>query len=559
MATVAVLAVLLGAGLTVRSTADDLGDAQHLLATAGAARQTTAELRSSYVDEETGLRGFLITGDDFFLEPYDLADAASGEKAQDLRRDLDELGVDPVVLDQLEAAHAEWKRFAAFEFALYEDDPSQARSFATTARGKVLFDEVRTRVRALDRVVERRWTDHNRTTELLQGRLVALLVAVLGLLLTVTVLVGLLLWRGITRPLARLAAATRAVATGDLAARLPVAGVPEVAGLGSDVAAMRDRLTADLHGTHEALAALEHAEPAVGALRRALQPTLDALPGTEVSGRLDAAEGVLAGDWFDVLRLDHERLALVIGDVAGHGPVSAVFALRLKHSLTTALRAVPSPASALGRVSQDLLESPDPSDAAGELFATVFIAIVDTTSGTLRYASAGHPDAFVLSGGREPTDVLDPADLVDPREVLNPREHRGLVGGTGSTAVTWTSLPSSGPLLSPLVAGWSWTEHERPFRTGESLLVYTDGIVEARDAGGFEFGAEGVLNCVGRTGLADGPRLLDAVAAGAVRHVDGLPRRDDQTLVLLRRTRSLTAATPEARTAEPDRAAATPR
>jgi len=194
----------------------------------------------------------------------------------------------------------------------------------------------------------------------------------------------------------------------------------------------------------------------------------------------------------------------------------------------------------------DLAESADPTDAAGELFATVFVAVVDTGSGTLRYASAGHPDAFVLSGGLGQTEVPDVADLVDPREVLNASERRGIVGGAGTPLVTWTSLPSSGPLLSPLVAGWGWDDRERPFRAGEALLVYTDGIVEARDTDGEEFGADRVLATVAGIGLADGPRLLDAIAAGAVLHAGRRSRRDDQTLVLLRRTRSVVAALPPA-------------
>lgn len=548
VATASVLVLLVGAGLTVRTTVGDLDRARALQSETSAAQQAGTRLLTSYLDEETGLRGFLLTGRESFLQPYDRAQSRDRDLVATLRAGLDRAGVDPAPLEELTAAQEEWRTYAAQEIALRRDPVRglEALSVEATGVGKRLFDVVRARATRLDAALVATWQTQATAAAALQHRLVRVLVAGLGLLLAVTVVAGLLLWLGVSRPLSRLAGASRAVASGDLTARMPRTGVPEVVDLAADVGAMRDRLTADLHGTHEAVAALEHAEPAVGALRRALTPTFDGLAGTDVHGRLDAAEGVLAGDWFDVLRLDEERLALIVGDVAGHGPVSAVFALRLKHSLATALRALPSPAAALDRVSVDLAESPDPADGAGELFATVFIAVVDTGSGTLRYASAGHPDAFVLAGGRGQSEPPDVADLVDPREVLNACERRGVVGGGGPAAVTWTSLPSSGPLLSPLVAGWGWDDRERPFRTGEALLVYTDGIVEARDTDGVEFGAERVLATVAGIGLADGPRLLDAIAAGAVLHAGRRPRRDDQTLVLLRRTRSVVPALPPA-------------
>lgn len=151
------------------------------------------------------------------------------------------------------------------------------------------------------------------------------------------------------------------------------------------------------------------------------------MTGVEVAARMDPAEGVLAGDWYDTVEVTQNRLALVLGDVAGQGPASAVFALRLKASLAAALRAGLTPAQALGVTAADL------GDIAPELFATALVAVIDTATGTLTYANAGHPAALILTSeaGR----------------------HSGPGGGRGAGAgLSRVELAPTGPLLSPVVA-----------------------------------------------------------------------------------------------------------
>src|SRR5215468_112540 len=83
--------------------------------------------------------------------------------------------------------------------------------------------------------------------------------------------------------------------------------------------------------------ALAQEGPAVVALRDALTPSTLHASGMVLRGRVDPAEGELAGDWFDSFDLPHGRVGLVVGDVSGHGAAAGVFALRLKQLLGAAL------------------------------------------------------------------------------------------------------------------------------------------------------------------------------------------------------------------------------
>ena len=454
-----------------------------------------SQLLTRYVDEQTGLRGYLLTGEPAFLAPYERAATATPLLTADLRADWATVGAPVELVDELEAAHDSWADHARMQIDLVgTGDTDAASTIADTERGSELFADIRDRERA---VAEWITAAEDRTVDrlgALQTRLTVLLAATLTTLLAVIVAGCLVLWRAVVAPLGRLAAATRAVAAGDLAAALPSTGAPEMRSLATDVTAMRDRLAADLHGTRQALDALAQTGPAVSALRSALEPAGGQVPGVAVAARLDPAEGVLAGDWYDTVALSATRLAVVVGDVAGHGPASAVFALRLKHSLLTALRAGLAPGDALATVCGELVDVP-----AGQ-FATAFVAVVDPVRGTVEHANAGHPAGQLVSAA----------------------------GG-------WTELDTTGPLLSSAVLGRTWGTTDTGWDVGDVLLVHTDGVTEARDPAGTEFGVEGIRRAVEGSGTDDPQRVVEAVAATSMRFGGSRPRRDDHTVVCLQR------------------------
>jgi serine phosphatase RsbU (regulator of sigma subunit) len=180
----------------------------------------------------------------------------------------------------------------------------------------------------------------------------------------------------------------------------------------------------------------------VDALQRAYLPArLAPLAGLSFATRYLPADEPMAvgGDWYDAIPLPGHRVGVIIGDVAGHGlPAATVMA-----SLRAALRAFATvdacPARILARLNDyTCLFKPD-------AFATVFIGVFEPGNEQLRYASAGHPPALLLTAA-------------GPAQVL---------GG------------ALGPPLG--LPGARYESDEQAFPPGASLVAYTDGLIERRD------------------------------------------------------------------------------
>ncbi|MEU7060149.1 SpoIIE family protein phosphatase [Streptomyces sp. NPDC046197] len=181
------------------------------------------------------------------------------------------------------------------------------------------------------------------------------------------------------------------------------------------------------------------------------QPEQDAV---EVAWRYLPGEAGVGGDWFDVIPLPGARVALVIGDVVGHGLNAAVTMGRLRTAVHN-LSALDLPVDeVLGNlddlvVRMDSEESADDSaqdhERLGVAGATCLYAIYDPVAGTLTAARAGHPDPVVIRPD-----------------------------GT----VTCADVPSSTPLG---LGGYPFETADLRLPEGSQLVLYTDGLVENRD------------------------------------------------------------------------------
>ncbi|MFD8412140.1 PP2C family protein-serine/threonine phosphatase [Streptomyces sp. NPDC059650] len=227
-------------------------------------------------------------------------------------------------------------------------------------------------------------------------------------------------------------------------------------------------------------------------LQEAMLHSPDLARHSDVAVRYLPAIGSLnvCGDWYDTVDLPDGRFTVAVGDVVGHGLEAATVMGMLRSALSAACRAVTGPASAL-EVLGMYARSVD-----GALAATAVTVLVDCRTRLLVYSSAGHPPPVLLHADGT-FDLLDKA--TDPPLGARP-EH--------------VPRPQAGTA----------------YRAGDTLLLYTDGLIERRD--------EDVDTSLDRltTALADlaalGPeRLADAllarlgVAGGA---------RDDIALVIVR-------------------------
>lgn len=321
----------------------------------------------------------------------------------------------------------------------------------------------------------------------------ALLVAGAVLLLLV-VGASVVLRRWVLRPLDDLRHQLRDVARGGRREQvIEPTGPPELRAVGADAEAMRRALLAASDAARAADEGLTQEGPVVAAIRADLAIDPDPVAaGLEVHGQVQAARGVLAGDWWGILPLEGDRTALLLLDVAGHGELAGLVLQRLRSVMSVALRSGFDPGTVLTRGATSF------TDAVDGRFATGLVAVVDPTAGTVAWANAGHPAGWVLPAG---------------------------------DTARRTSLEPTGPLLSTL--GGSWTTRTAPFDADDLLLAWSDGLVETR-AADLEMSDDDLAQMVAQAGTRE-PRELVSRVLAALRERAADWRRDDITLVAVRR------------------------
>ncbi|MCH9814987.1 MAG: SpoIIE family protein phosphatase [Actinomycetia bacterium] len=328
------------------------------------------------------------------------------------------------------------------------------------------------------------------TTQLLWALGIALLV-----LLGAVVAAGLIMRSWVLLPLEALQTQIREVASdGSHETPITPSGPKELAAVGLDAETMRRKLVAEIDEARNARVALGHDARTVSAIRNELRMSTDpTIPGLDIRGEVQPAEGVLAGDWWECVLTPSGTAALVLSDVSGHGPEAGVAAMRVKHLLVQSLASGATPDAALDLAARSF------TDDIGR-FATVAIVVLDPSDGTLAWSNAGH----------HPPLVIDPAG-------------------------NWRRLERSGPLLSWI--GGTWTVGRGVLEPGEYLMLYSDGLVESHDTAGQELEADGLLAIAEKVAQSrpDAAELVQQVLAQARDRAQDW-YRDDVTLVCARRT-----------------------
>jgi len=218
---------------------------------------------------------------------------------------------------------------------------------------------------------------------------------------------------------------------------------------------------------------------------------LPAFEGFEVGRVYEAGTGLMAGDFYDLYPTSPTRLAAVIGDVSGHGIDASITAFQVKYLLRVFLREYRDPAQALEELNS-VMSSMGPT----EEFVSLCVVVFDQEAATMRYASAGHPPAWMWHDGE-----------VRP-------------------------LRSSGPLLRLDPRG-TFGSREVELNPGDLVLLYTDGLAEAR-AGEQLFGEDRIAAAVRRDPGVDADVLCKSLLEAA-RDFSSAPLRDDVAILAIRR------------------------
>jgi signal transduction histidine kinase len=239
----------------------NLTDARHrVVDKLDPARVLTANLLNAYLDEETGMRGYALTGDRSFLAPYTNGEALEQVTLPMLHQRVDSLdsGTLRQALATVLTRAQDWKRdYVRPALAAADAGSDTAQAKAATALGKQRFDELRAAFATLEAEIKAQRatgrSDLTRAAGFLTGSFIAIIVLLLG----ATAAGGFLLRRIVTRPLARLSSETRVVARGDFAHVVAGTGARDIVDLGEDIGLMRRRIVHELEALREANAQLD--------------------------------------------------------------------------------------------------------------------------------------------------------------------------------------------------------------------------------------------------------------------------------------------------------------
>lgn len=210
------------------------------------------------------------------------------------------------------------------------------------------------------------------------------------------------------------------------------------------------------------------------------------LPATEVGG-----------DYYEYFRLSPSQLAVVIGDVAGHGLASGLLLSGVRSCLYLMEKELAAPAEVLERLNPMVRRTTD-----RRTYITLLCALLDREAGTLTLANAGHLPLLHFRNG-----------------------------GDGRCEEVGDGAPPLGTFLRV-----RYGQVERPIAPGDLLVLYTDGLSEARNAQGLEYGMDRVQQVVARVAKAGLParEIRDAVLNDFARFRGDSEQVDDITLVVAR-------------------------
>jgi sigma-B regulation protein RsbU (phosphoserine phosphatase) len=221
--------------------------------------------------------------------------------------------------------------------------------------------------------------------------------------------------------------------------------------------------------------------------RTLIPPTVPSIPGLDVAAvyRPAGSGDEVGGDFYDVFQIAADDWVVVIGDVAGKGVDAAVVTALARHTIRAAAVTQQRPSDILTTLNAVLLH--DDTDR----FCTVALVRLRRAGDSWHVwaSNAGHPAPLLV---------------------------------TAQAAIRSVGLPGSllGVLESPQL-----TDNHDDLRARDMLLMYTDGVTEARNAGGF-FGDEGLLRSITTGAPRDAREAADALLREVVEFQEGVPRDD---------------------------------
>ncbi|MEK6565748.1 MAG: GAF domain-containing SpoIIE family protein phosphatase [Bacteroidota bacterium] len=221
-------------------------------------------------------------------------------------------------------------------------------------------------------------------------------------------------------------------------------------------------------------------------------PKLDSY---DIVGKTIPAQTV-GGDYFDFIRTTDNRLALCLGDVTGKGLPASLLMANLQATLRGQTLVAGHPRECLSRSNILLYQSTSP-----EKFATLFFGILDSRNHQLSYSNAGHDHPFLIS-----------------------------------TDGSFRRLDRGGMMLGAFEEA-TFEDESVQIKTGDVIIVYSDGITEAMNVRGEQYGEERLSQLLVSQRNRSPQEMLQSLVQDVQLHAGNCPQSDDVTILIARRTK----------------------
>lgn len=245
------------------------------------------------------------------------------------------------------------------------------------------------------------------------------------------------------------------------------------------------------HYSEEELRQLESELEMSQMVQRALLPQqAPNIPGLNVAAFSRPAQ-IVSGDYFDFVPFKDGGYGFVMADVSGHGVSAGMLMTSLQTAFHTLIPAAESPLDVLERINHLYMHNINFTT-----FVTIFFGKLDAVTRTFTYANAGHNSAYLLRA--------------DGDEML---------------------LHPTGPAIG-LMEGFLVRSETVQLKTGDTLVLYTDGVTEATDPGGVPLGLDGLAKVIQDNAALSAEQIIQRIVRVVNNFTGGLQPVDDRTLVV---------------------------
>lgn len=217
------------------------------------------------------------------------------------------------------------------------------------------------------------------------------------------------------------------------------------------------------------------------------------IAGFQISSTNIPAQSV-GGDYYDFIQLASGKTAFCVGDITGKGMPAAMLMANLQATIRSQASIFEDCSDCLCGTNRLLFHSTDPAK-----FATIFYGILDPKTGNVEFSNGGH-DAPLL---------------------LTKENHTESLHATG--------------LLVGVMENACYEKGKITLEAGDILLIYTDGVTEAMDRGGHEYGRRQLHQCLIEHRNESSEEIMSQIISDIKSHADGASQSDDITLMIIKR------------------------